>query len=196
MIDETSFYSIIRNSKNINLLSELKSKVFEIENLIVKENIRKTNEKEFFDTEISNLFNDTVIDISNKLINKNSIDTENYEFGSTNKNTVLSCVESLLSKTLFTSFFKCSVNEYKLEIIESTSTSNNKSNSLINNSNLNKNIFIATRLYKQDQVFEKKCEKFKFLKLKNLCSELEYDDIQLTNKFKGILIFNVLFYCN
>lgn len=187
MLEEKFFYSYLRATQSLPLINNLKLKLIDLEKLITNENSkRNNNELDFQEFEINKYFNDLVFESSLKFIKINSIDISNQEFGNKNYNLVFNCFESLISKSIHNIFFKCSINDYQ---------NDTKDKEVHNNT---ETVFVPTKLFKQDQLFEKKCEKFKFIKFESFFSSVDYDEVLLESKLKSKYRYNhsILFkYC-
>ena len=165
-----TFFSLLKQNKSINLMGDLKSEIIKLTDLLKTENTKKSNEP-FNEIEIVNYFSEVCNQQAENFIKTHNIDTQDCDIGISNKEIVLKGYESLINKSLHNVFFKCSINEYKEENKES--------------------IFVSTKLYKSDQIFENKCEKYKNLKAKNLNCDQEmlfYD--KKYKVFYDILNFN------
>lgn len=205
MLDEGKIFQLLRVNKKQNQLEIIKEDISKLEKLLINENCKKASDNIFYENEIYNYFDEMVVKHLNLFVKNNNIDIQSPDFGNANFKLIFLTLESLISKIIHNAFFKCSVNEYKLgngnnintnnmsnsgnnNNINSTSNNSNyvnSSNDIEMDSNLTNNIFVATKLYKIDQIFEIKCDKFSFLKLNNLNLNIENNYIFYDKKTKS-----------
>lgn len=196
MLNQTALLKLLRSNSSINILSDIKKEIFKLSNDIITENSDKSKGKFNF-YELANNYNDKVYHFTNQFIEVHSLDYNSLDIESFDN--IVEMFENLFSKSLHSVFFQYSLNEF--QILNYDSFNNNigldkdkdkklnEISKVYNKTNeLNKdfkNLFFATKLYKEDMIFEKKCSKFYLLNQEDLGINKDIDLIFCENYFKS-----------
>lgn len=190
MLNQSALLKLLRSNLSINMLSDIKKEIQKLSSDIITENSDKSKGK-FNSYELTNTYNDKVYHFTNQFIEVHSLDYNSLDIESFDN--IVEMFENLISKSLHSCFFQYSLNE--VQILSYTTINENsekKSNESKKDYNFEKapkndlkNLFFATKLYKEDMVFEKKCSKFSSLSLNDLGINKNIDLIFCESYFKS-----------